>query len=97
MLDHYVRDFDTVEVNNTFYHLPKESSFDTWRSAAPSNFVFAVKGSRFLTHMIKLKDAEGGISNFIALARLLGRKLDPFCESFHQGTGLRTETGGTQS
>ena len=77
MLEHYVRDFDTVELNNTFYHLPKESSFEAWRSAAPSNFVFAVKGSRFLTHMIKLKDAERGISNFIPLAQLLGRKLGP--------------------
>ena len=77
MLEHYVRDFDTVELNNTFYHLPKESSFEAWRSAAPSNFVFAVKGSRFLTHMVKLKDAERGISNFIPLAQLLGRKLGP--------------------
>jgi uncharacterized protein YecE (DUF72 family) len=77
MLDYYVRDFDTVEMNNTFYQLPKESSFDAWRAAVPSNFVFALKGSRFLTHMIKLKDPERGIGNFLPRARRLGRKLGP--------------------
>ncbi|MDQ6800308.1 MAG: DUF72 domain-containing protein [Acidobacteriota bacterium] len=77
MLQHYLRDFDTVELNNTFYHLPKETSFDTWRKSVPSNFVFALKGSRFLTHRIKLKDAERGIVNFIPRAKRLGRKLGP--------------------
>jgi uncharacterized protein YecE (DUF72 family) len=77
MLDYYTRDFDTVELNNTFYHLPKETSFDSWRASVPSNFLFAVKGSRFLTHMIKLKDADRGISNFLPRAQRLGRKLGP--------------------
>lgn len=77
MLDYYLRDFDTVELNNTFYHLPKETAFDTWKKAVPSNFLFAVKGSRFLTHMIKLKDAERGIANFVPRAKRLGRKLGP--------------------
>jgi len=77
MLDFYLRDFDTVELNNTFYHLPKETSFDTWRTSVPSDFVFAVKGSRFITHMIKLKDAARGLSNFLPRARRLGRKLGP--------------------
>ena len=77
MLDFYLRDFDTVELNNTFYHLPKETSFDTWRAAVPRDFVFAVKGSRFLTHMIKLKDADRGIVNFVPRAQRLGRKLGP--------------------
>ncbi len=77
MLNYYLRDFDSVELNNTFYHLPKETSFDTWRKSVPSNFVFAVKGSRFLTHMIKLKDADRGIVNFVPRAKRLGRKLGP--------------------
>ena len=77
MLNYYLRDFDSVELNNTFYHLPKETSFDTWRKSVPSGFVFAVKGSRFLTHMIKLKDADRGISNFVPRAKRLGRKLGP--------------------
>ena len=77
MLEYYLRDFDSVELNNTFYHLPKESSLDTWRKAVPANFIFAVKGSRFLTHMIKLKDAERGIGNFMSRAQRLGRRMGP--------------------
>jgi uncharacterized protein YecE (DUF72 family) len=77
MLPHYLRDFDTVELNNTFYHLPKEESFDAWRDSTPDDFLFAVKGSRFLTHMIKLKDAERGLSNFLPRAERLGSKLGP--------------------
>lgn len=77
MLPHYLRDFDTVELNNTFYQLPKEESFDTWRDSTPHDFVFAVKGSRFITHMIKLKDAERGLSNFLPLAERLHGKLGP--------------------
>ena len=77
MLAHYLRDFDTVELNNTFYRLPLESAFDSWRKATPPDFVFAVKGSRFLTHMIKLKDPERGLVNFIPRAERLRAKLGP--------------------
>lgn len=77
MLAHYLHDFDTVELNNTFYHLPKEESFDNWRKSTPHDFVFAVKGSRFLTHMIKLKDAERGLANFLPRAERLRGKLGP--------------------
>jgi len=77
MLAHYLRDFDTVELNNTFYRLPDESSFDTWRKATPRDFVFAVKGSRFLTHMIKLKDPQRGLTNFLPRAERLRSKLGP--------------------
>jgi uncharacterized protein YecE (DUF72 family) len=77
MLAHYLRDFDTVELNNTFYQLPKEESFDAWRDAVPRDFLFAVKGSRFLTHMIKLMEPERGLVNFIPRAELLGAKLGP--------------------
>ena len=77
MLAHYVRDFDTVELNNTFYRLPLESAFDSWRTSTPRDFLFAVKGSRFLTHMIKLKDPERGLVNFIPRAERLRSKLGP--------------------
>lgn len=77
MLKFYLRDFDTVELNNTFYQLPKETSFDAWRDAAPVKFVYAVKGSRFITHMIKLKDPQRGLANFLPRAERLGRKLGP--------------------
>jgi len=77
MLQFYLRDFDTVELNNTFYHLPSESSFDAWRTATPRDFLFAVKGSRFITHMIKLKDPARGLRNFLPLAERLKTKLGP--------------------
>jgi uncharacterized protein YecE (DUF72 family) len=50
MLEFYVQHFDTVELNDSFYRLPDASGFDYWREATPSNFIFAVKGSRFITH-----------------------------------------------
>jgi uncharacterized protein YecE (DUF72 family) len=77
MLQHYLRDFDTVELNNTFYQLPNESTFDAWRTNTPHDFLFAVKGSRFITHMIKLKDAERGLINFMPRAERLRGKLGP--------------------
>lgn len=76
-LRHYLRDFDTVELNNTFYTLPKEETFDAWRKNTPRDFLFAVKGSRFLTHMIKLKDPERGLVNFMPRAERLRSKLGP--------------------
>ncbi len=77
MLDHYQRDFDTVELNNTFYQLPKESSFDLWRQSTPHDFRFAVKGSRFITHMLKLKDAQRALGNFLPRVERLRWKLGP--------------------
>jgi uncharacterized protein YecE (DUF72 family) len=91
MLDYYLRDFDTVELNNTFYNLPKETSFETWRQSVPAKFVFAVKGSRFITHMIKLKEPERGIVNFIPRAQLLGRKLGPILWQLPPGWKVNLE------
>lgn len=55
MLSFYARHFDTVEINNTFYQLPKIKTFTNWRKSVPKNFLFALKASRFITHMKKLK------------------------------------------
>ena len=76
-LEYYARSFDTVEVNNSFYKLPAEGVFAAWRARVPSGFVFAVKASRFLTHMKKLKDPEEPVTRLFARARELGRKLGP--------------------
>jgi uncharacterized protein YecE (DUF72 family) len=73
----YTRDFDTVELNNTFYQLPRESAVDAWREATPADFRFAVKGSRFITHMIKLKDPARALNNFFAPVEHLRRRLGP--------------------
>ena len=56
--DYYAQRFDTVEINNSFYRLPERATFAAWRRRAPAEFVFAVKASRFLTHMKKLKDPQ---------------------------------------
>lgn len=57
-LEYYAAHFDTVELNNSFYRLPEADTFATWRDRVSSGFVYAVKASRFLTHMKKLKDPE---------------------------------------
>src|SRR5436305_10710486 len=75
--EHYATRFDTVEVNNTFYRLPATAVFRSWRSRAPSGFVYAVKASRYLTHMKKLKDPDAPLDLFFSRARELGRTLGP--------------------
>ncbi len=77
MLEFYTRHFDTVELNNTFYRLPTPAAVAGWREGTPPRFCFAAKGSRFLTHMKKLKDAGTGIERFFERADLLGKKLGP--------------------
>ena len=90
-LRHYLRDFDTVELNNTFYQLPEPETFDNWRKATPEDFLFAVKGSRFLTHMIKLKDPERGLVNFIPRAQRLRSKLGPILWQLPPGWKVNAE------
>ena len=77
-LDFYAQHFDTVEVNSTFYRLPRRSSVARWAVQSPPGFVFAVKGSRYITHMLKLRDAEIPLANFFASGLLaLGSKMGP--------------------
>jgi len=77
MLAFYQERFDTVELNNSFYRLPKLETFQCWRDATPPDFLFAVKASRFITHMKKLKDPENALENFIPREESLGEKLGP--------------------
>lgn len=77
MLTFYAQRFDTVELNNSFYHLPLPTSFDKWRETTQRNFVFAVKGSRFTTHMKKLKDPESSTDKFFHVVERLEQKLGP--------------------
>ncbi len=77
MLNAYLEHFDTVELNNSFYKLPSADTFENWRISTPQGFIFAVKASRFLTHMKKLKDPESALNNFLPRAEKLGEKLGP--------------------
>jgi uncharacterized protein YecE (DUF72 family) len=76
-LAHYLQTFDTVEINNSFYRLPEAATFRSWRERTPASFLFAVKASRFLTHMKKLKDPEQPLHLFFERARQLGGRLGP--------------------
>jgi uncharacterized protein YecE (DUF72 family) len=75
--EHYAAIFDTVEINNTFYRLPERSQFCAWRRRAPAAFEFAVKASRFLTHMKKLKDPGEPLDRLFTRLRALGPHLGP--------------------
>ena len=77
MFQFYARHFNTVEINNSFYRLPSAQTFDNWRESAPRGFCFAVKGSRFITHMKKLKDPESSSAKFFLAADRLREKLGP--------------------
>src|SRR5436190_15050124 len=76
-LEYYARQFDTVEINNSFYRLPDEGMFTRWHARVPAGFLFAVKASRFLTHMKKLKDPDEPVDRLFGRARELRTKLGP--------------------
>jgi len=77
MLAFHLCHFDTVEINNSFYRLPTVAALESWRDSAPAGFLFAVKASRYLTHMKKLRDPEIGLINFLPRVEILGDKLGP--------------------
>lgn len=74
---HYAQHFDTVEINNTFYHLPEVSTFVTWRQEAPVGFCYALKFSRYGSHLKRLKDPSEPIERFLARAEQLDTFLGP--------------------
>lgn len=88
---HYARIFDSVEINNSFYRLPEEATFARWAATAPARFLFAVKASRFLTHMKKLKDPEEPIERLFSRMRALGRHLGPVLYQLPPGWKLDRE------
>jgi uncharacterized protein YecE (DUF72 family) len=75
--DYYLQFFRTVEINNSFYKLPSPETFANWRASVPDDFVFAVKASRFITHMKKLKDPQESTIRFFENVRALGEKTGP--------------------
>lgn len=81
----YASVFSTVEINNTFYRLPSEEAWRHWRQAAPEGFVYAVKGSRFITHVKRLRPGPEPVDLFTRRARLLGEHLGPILWQLHPG------------
>jgi uncharacterized protein YecE (DUF72 family) len=73
-LEQYARLFDTVEINNTFYRLPARQAVANWVAESPSGFLFAVKASRYLTHIKRLTDLGAGVGRFY-------ERIEPLVES----------------
>ncbi len=74
-LEYYADHFDSVEINATFYNLPKEQTLINWYHRVPGNFKFTLKGSRYITHQKKLNDPEEPVKKFYDLAAILKGKL----------------------
>jgi uncharacterized protein YecE (DUF72 family) len=75
--------FSTVEINGSFYSLQRPEAYRRWHDATPPGFVFSVKGSRYITHMLKLRNIEKPLANFYASGLLnLGPRLGPFLWQF---------------
>lgn len=81
-LPFYARHFSTVEVNFSFYRLPERRVFEGWRERTPPGFLFAVKGSRYLTHIKKLNEPEEPLRRLMDRAQGLGGKLGPILFQF---------------
>jgi uncharacterized protein YecE (DUF72 family) len=76
-LAYFSERFPTVEVNNTFYMLPKPETFVRWRETSADHFTFVVKANRYITHIRRLRDCREPLRTFWERARRLGRKLGP--------------------
>jgi len=90
-LSFYAQHFPTVEVNFSFYRLPERSVFETWRSQTPEGFLFAVKGSRYLTHMKKLKDPQEPLERLMDRVSGLQEKLGPILFQFPHTWSINLE------
>jgi uncharacterized protein YecE (DUF72 family) len=76
-LDYYARQFSTVEINSSFYRLPSLAALRSWRDSTPPGFTFAVKASRYITHMKKLKAPRQSLRAILSVTRALGKKCGP--------------------
>jgi uncharacterized protein YecE (DUF72 family) len=74
-LEHYCRHFDTVELNASFYRLPKRETFENWKARTPDNFLWSVKGSKFITHTRKLENPSEPLDRLYTATAGLEEKL----------------------
>lgn len=91
-LHHASRQFNSIEINGSFYSLQRPASYAQWAAQTPPGFVFAVKGGRYITHMLKLRNAEAAMGNFFASGLFaLGDKLGPILWQFPPNFGFHPE------
>jgi uncharacterized protein YecE (DUF72 family) len=90
-LPFFASNFPTVEINYSYYRLPPRSSFEAWRRTAPDGFLFAVKASRYLTHMKKLKDPAEPLERLLHNANGLGETFGPLLFQFPRRWDLNLE------
>ena len=76
-LKYYQKFFNSVELNASFYHLPKKETFRNWRKLVPKDFIFSVKASRYLTHILRLSEPREPLENLLENASALKEKLGP--------------------
>jgi uncharacterized protein YecE (DUF72 family) len=88
---YYLQHFDTVEINNSFYRLPSADTFAGWRKKVPATFLYAVKASRFITHMKKLKVDAAAIQQFFDHADQLKSRQGPILFQLPPGWKVNTE------
>lgn len=87
----YAQHFNTVEINNTFYHQPKDKSVQRWHDLAPAGFLYAAKANRYITHVKKLNDCSEQLQRFFDNINLLKRKLGPVLYQLPPGLHKDTE------
>jgi uncharacterized protein YecE (DUF72 family) len=90
-LSYYSQHLRTVEINNSFYQLPKREVLIQWRDAVPKGFIFSFKANRYITHMKKLKDPEDSLSRMLDAVRALDDKLGPILFQLPPKWGLDAE------
>ncbi|HKJ87247.1 MAG TPA: DUF72 domain-containing protein [Gammaproteobacteria bacterium] len=90
-LEHYAEHFDTTEINSFFYGVPKAETVRRWREEVPEGFRFAVKASRYITHMKKLKDPEPSLERFWEGAEGLGSRMGPVLFQLPPNWGLNLD------
>ncbi len=90
-LNFYITHFATVELNNSFYHLPKPTALEHWYDVTPQQFVFSMKASRYITHMTKLANPESTLAIFLERAEILREKLGPILFQLPPRWGFRKD------
>lgn len=82
ILPYYAQTFDSVEINNSFYQIPKEKNVCNWAEISPPDFMFSCKANRYITHIQKLKEVEGSTTRLLEAFSHLGEKLGPILFQF---------------